>query len=312
MSSVPTFTLNNGVKIPAVGLGCWMGDSKSGEQTEEMVKLALKVGYRHLDTAFHYGNEAHVGNAIRASGVPRTEIFLTTKLACSDHDDVAKGCDTSLKALNCEYIDLYLIHWPQATLNGKTIQPEESPTILETWKQMEQLLDTGKVKSIGISNFSIKLLEEFLPHVNIVPAVNQLELHPALPSHDLLAYCRSKGIHATAYCPLGQYNSPFLKDAKMEEIAKSISEDTTSAQVVLSWAVQRGTSVVPKSSNEGRLKKNLELVKLSDSQMRAIDDWHKTGVHRSLCAYPEDKRGYVMEWTLEQLGWSLNDDMYVV
>ncbi|KAG9081196.1 hypothetical protein FRC07_014591, partial [Ceratobasidium sp. 392] len=263
--TVPKFKLNTGVEVPAVGLGCWMGQVGGGEETYQMVKLALKLGYRHFDTASRYGNEEGVGRAIRESGIPRSEIFVSTKLVDWDHDDPARGLENSLKALDIEYIDLYLMHWPIARLggrDGKICQPDESPTFVETWLGMEKLLANGKTKQIGVSNFSITNLEILLEKATVLPAVNQVELHPCYPQHKLLQYCTSKEIHLTAYCPLGQYKSPFFSDSVFveaaESLSKTLSKTITPSQVVLSWAVQRGTIVIPKSANENRLKQNID------------------------------------------------------
>ncbi|KAG8952561.1 hypothetical protein FRC00_006702, partial [Tulasnella sp. 408] len=153
---------------------CWMGNPGAAEACEKMVKTAIGLGYRHLDTAAGYRNEESVGKAIRESGAPRSEFFVTTKLWNGDHGRVAGAFEESLARLGLEYIDLYLMHWPQAqTADGRTLQPDESPTYVETWKVMEELLETGKVKSLGVSNFSVKTLEVLLDQATIVPAVNQ-------------------------------------------------------------------------------------------------------------------------------------------
>lgn len=306
---VPSFTLNTGAKLPSVGLGCWMGYPGGGDDCENMAKTAIKLGYRHIDTAAGYGNEEHVGKAIRESDVPRSEIFLVTKLNNKDHGRVAEAFQESLDRLGCEYVDLYLMHWPQAqNPDGKILQPDQSPTCVETWQAMEKLLDTGKVKAIGVSNFSIKTLEVLLPQAKVVPAVNQVQLHPCLPSFDLLAYCAQKGIHVTAYSPLGRKDSPFFSD----DTIKSISDKhgITIAQVLLSWGVQRGTSVIPKSVQEERLRSNFTLIKLDDEDMQAIDNLHKKpGLHRQLLVSPiiDTVNGTVWGWTHEQLGWNLDN-----
>lgn len=278
-----------------------------------MVKTALKIGYRHLDTASGYANEEHVGKAVKESGIPRSELFITTKLGNKDHARVQAAFDESLAKLDCEYIDLYLIHWPQAQLDdGKILQPGESPTYVETWKAMEKVLETGKVKAIGVSNFSIKTLEVLLPEATVVPAVNQVQMHPCLPQHDLLAYCTQKGIHVTAYTPLGRADSPFFSDDTVQRIATKNS--ITTAQVVLSWGVQRGVSVIPKSEREERLKANFQTVKLSDEDFTEIDNLHKKPkMHRQLLVSPiiDPENGIVFGWTHAQLGWNLTNDGYV-
>jgi len=315
-TNVPSFTLTNGVakgsvvKIPSIGIGCWMGVPGGAERAEVMVTLALKNGYRHIDTAFGYGNEEHVGNAIRGSGIPREEIFVTTKLAWGHHDDVAGGFEVSLKALDIGYIDLYLIHWPQAyDKEGKAVPPGESPTFVETWLEMVKLLDTGKCKSIGVSNFSIKNLEVLLAKTDVVPAVNQVQINPCLPQFDLAEYCEKKGIHVTAYSSLGQSTddrpAPFFTDDSLAEIAKKYN--VTVGQVLISWCVQRGISTVPKSEKEERIKQNITLVELSSGDVKVLDEFHKKpGMHKSLLSYHVD--GGVFGWTHEQLGWNMNPD----
>jgi len=315
MSKVPLHKLNTGALMPSVGLGCWMGYAGGGKDTEKMVETALKVGYRHFDTAMGYGNEEAVGNAIRASGIPREEIFVTTKLPGEYHDRVQEGFEASLKALDIGYIDLFLMHWPQAIRDGQKISPDESPTFVETWLDMEKLVDTGKVKSLGVSNFSVQNLEKLLAKAKIVPADNQVELHPCHPDHELLEYSKSKGIHLTAYCPLGQYESPFFEDPALLSIAKR--NEKTVSQVVLSWAVQRGTAVVPKSANEGRMKQNLDVFTLSPEDFKAVDEYYKSpGMWKRLCAYgpagtfvkPDNigKETVLAGWRMADLGWNVN------
>lgn len=307
--------------MPSVGLGCWMGNINAGLETETMVKNAISAGYRKIDTAFLYANEEHVGKAIRESGIPREELFVTTKLSNAHHDCVTEAFAKSLSSLDIDYVDLYLLHWPQAeTADGTTLQPHESPTFVETYLQMEKLLTTGKVRSIGVSNFSIKNLEILLPNINVVPVVNQVELHPSLPQERLLAYCTEKGILLEAYCPLGQYNSPLFKDETILSVAKK--NNCSPAQALLSWAVQRGTAVVPKSSNPQRMKENITLVELSNDDMSAISSIHKQpGKHTSLDAMvrheyewnrTSEKNGLVFGWTMEQLGWPLDKNGKVI
>jgi len=290
-----------------------MGQPGGGETAEKMVKTALKHGYRHIDTAFGYGNEEFVGKAIRGSSVPREEIYVTTKLTGTNHGSVKEGFETSMKNLDIGYIDLFLIHWPMASNDkDEVLQPEESPTFVETWFEMEKLLETGKVKSIGVSNFSIKTLEKLLAKANVVPANNQVELHPCLPQEELKKYCDEKGILLTAYSPFGQPspdNMVLIKDSTVAKIAEKTN--STVGQVLISWAVQRGTAAVPKSEKEDRIKQNITLVKLSDEDMKTLNDLHKKeGMHRSLMKY-HSKDG-VFGWTYEQLGWNMKEGGYVV
>lgn len=314
--NVPKIHLSTGVEIAAVGLGCWMGTVGGETQTYEMVKLALKLGYRHFDTASRYGNEEAVGRAIRESEIPRSEIFVSTKLDDHDHVDPKRGLETSLKALDIGYIDAYLMHWPMArvgSIDGKVYQPDESPTFVETWLAMEKLLETGNAKSIGVSNFSIKNLKILLEKCTVVPVINQVELHPCFPQSDLLEFCKSRNIHLTAYCPLGQYKSPFFTDQVLiqasEDLGKALSREITPAQLVLSWAVQRGTSVIPKSSNEMRLKQNMDTIDLPKEVFDLVDKYHKRpGMHKTLSAYTLRNPGVVGPggWTYEQMGWDFD------
>ncbi|KAL8281316.1 hypothetical protein RQP46_006350 [Phenoliferia psychrophenolica] len=309
MPVVPTQKLNSGYSIPVVGLGCWMGKPGSqgeNQEAEDMVTNALKVGYTSFDTANGYGNEEAVGRAIRDSGVPRESLFITTKLAF-DHTNVLAKFNESLEQLGLDYIDLFLVHWPQAVdqATGKIVPRSAHPTIQDTWAEMEKLLDTGKVRSIGVSNHSVKNLKLLLETAKIPPAVNQVEAHPFNPQHELTAFCREKGIHLTAYCPLGQYNSPILKDEEVLAIAKSHS--TSAGQVLLSWGVQRGNwSVVPKSSNPGRMAQNLDLVQLSDAEIKVLNDMHlQEGKYKNFCDYNETSTapGEVYGWSFDDLGW---------
>ncbi|KAK7032411.1 hypothetical protein VNI00_013159 [Paramarasmius palmivorus] len=266
------FTLNTGRKIPGVGMGCWTGTPGGGKRVYDYCSKAISVGYRHFDTATNYGTEEAVGQAIRDSGIPREEFFVTTKL--NNHFQVKETFEKSLKSLGLEYVDLYLMHWPQAMTNfymkttsdGKSQYlaaeapaPEESPTFVETWQAMEKLVDTGKVKAIGVSNFSIKNLEILLPHCKIIPATNQVEAHPYLPNHELKAYCESKGILLTAYSPLGQPRPDvpvgLFDDSDISAIAGRLNIEP--AQVLISWAVQRGTIAIPKTENERRMVTNI-------------------------------------------------------
>ncbi|KAI0662455.1 Aldo/keto reductase [Cubamyces menziesii] len=306
MAVTKHFKLNNGMSMPAIGVGCWMGTPGEGEHVTAMVARALELGYRHIDTAANYGNERSVGRALKNSGSPRSEVFVTTKLDQRDHGRVEEALDASLSKLGVEYVDLYLMHWPMACdESGKTLQPDESPTFVETWKAMEELFKTGKAKAIGVSNFSIKTLTELLEHANVVPAVNQVELHPCLPQHDLLEFCTKRDILLTAYTPLGK--AKFVNDPVIQEIVEAHGPRATGAQVLLSWGVQRGTAVIPKTLHPERLKENLDLKHLSAAEMDALDDFHKRpGMHRSMCGFHSPELGgSCFGWTYTQLGWEL-------
>ncbi|KZV60972.1 Aldo/keto reductase [Peniophora sp. CONT] len=314
MADVPFATLNTGAKIPLVGLGCWMGSPGGAERVHEMVTKAIALGYRHIDTAAGYANEEHVGQAIRDSGIPRSEFFITTKLTQGAHHQVSAAIDTSLANLGMDYVDLYLVHWPQAVIDGKTLQPDETPTINDTWADMEKVLASGKAKAIGVSNFSVKNLERLATTQKIVPAVDQIEMHPFLPQNELKAYCEAKGIHLTAYSPIGQPSEKstgpsLIKNDRIVQLAEKYG--ATPGQILLSWGVQRETSVIPKSESEERLRKNITIVKLEDADFKAINELHtQPGLHRSLLGY-HSKNG-VFGYTYEQMGWPFDHEGVVV
>ncbi|KAJ7690715.1 aldo/keto reductase [Mycena rosella] len=276
-----------------------MGGVGGGERVYDMCLAALKCGYRSFDTASGYANEDHVGRAIRTSGIPRSEIYLTTKLGNSDHHRVKEAFEDSLKSLEVDYVDLYLLHWPQ----GKVLGAEEHPTFIETYKEMEKLVQTGKVKTIGVSNFSIKTLEALLPHCSIIPATNQVELHPFYPQNELKTYCEERKILLTGYAPLGR-STVFMEHPTVKYLAEK--HNSSPAQIVISWAVQRGTIVVPKSEDKGRMLANITLVSLSGTDMKTVDGLHQeSGNHKSLLVFDNKKDGTVFGWTYDQLGWKL-------
>jgi len=282
-----------------------MGQLGGSDRVTQMVKQALELGYRHIDTASNYGNEESVGKALRESNISRSEIFLTTKLASEDHGNVELALNRSLTKLGVEYVDLFLVHWPMALLaTGHALQPDETPTFVDTWKDMEKLLDSGKVKNIGVSNFSIKTLTTLLQHARIVPAVNQVEMHPYLPQRSLLSFCKTHGILLTAYSPLGKYKYAAANN-DIVDIAKR--SGVTEAQVLLSWGVQRETAVIPKSENPERLRQDISLVKLTSDDMHRLDMIHqKPGMHQSVCGFHSSALGgSCFGWTYAQLGWDM-------
>ncbi|KZT51032.1 putative GCY1-galactose-induced protein of aldo/keto reductase family [Calocera cornea HHB12733] len=296
--------------IPAVGLGCWMGHVGGAEEAYTMVREALKLGYRHIDTAFGYGNEEAVGRAIRDSGIPRSELFVTTKLTNGHHHRVVEGFENSIKNLGIGYVDLYLMHWPCAADDeGKDLTKADGRDFVQVWKEMEQLLQThaGQVKHIGISNFSIQNLEVLLPQCSVTPFANQVEVNPYHPQIPLKAYCESKGIQIIAYGPLGQTRRTFLKDPEVIAVAKKY--DISPAQVCISWSVQRGTIPIPKSSNPERLKQNITLTTLAEEDFQKIENLHKQpGKHRSSDMMTLMVPGSVWGWTMEEMGWHVNHD----
>jgi len=252
-----TVTLNSGHEMPQLGFGVFEVDD--GQVCERAVLAALEAGYRHVDTAAIYGNEASVGRALAATDVPREEIFLTTKVFIRDlgREQTRAACEASLKRLGTDYVDLYLIHWPIRDV------------IVETWETMQALRDEGKIRSIGVSNFTVQRFEEsFLPHVSEVPAVNQIELHPFLYRTELIEFCRAKGIQPEAYSPLvraQKMDHPTLKGIA-ERCGKSV------AQVLIRWQLQQGIVVIPKSVHAERIRENTQVFdfELSDDDMGAL------------------------------------------
>ncbi|ODM17768.1 hypothetical protein SI65_06556 [Aspergillus cristatus] len=274
------FKLNTGAEIPALGLGTWQ--SAPGE-VERAVFHAIKAGYRHIDGACCYQNEEEVGkgikDAIDAGLVKREDLFVTTKLWCTFHTRVEEALDESLKKLGLDYLDLYLVHWPLA-MNPNGNHPlfpkhadgsrdiDHSHSHVTTWKSMEKLLATGKVKAIGVSNYSVKYLEELLPQATVVPAVNQIENHPSLPQQEIVDFCKEKGIVITAYSPLGSTGSPLFTAAPIVEVAQK--RGVTPATVLLSWHIARGSSVLAKSATPSRIEDNRKLIHLDDSDIATI------------------------------------------
>jgi len=240
-------------------LGTWR--VPDGSAAEESVRAALDLGYRHIDTAAIYGNERGVGNAVRASGIPRKQIFVTTKLWNDDtrkgRAGVLKAFDTSLAKLDIDYIDLYLLHWP---VPGKYV---------EAWQAMEEIYATGKVKAIGLSNFLIHHLQDLLPQTKIAPVMNQLEFHPRLQQKPLQAFCRQHHITITAWAPLMQ--GKVFAIPELTEIAAGCKH--TVAQVVLRWMIQQQIVTIPKSVNLARIEENARLYdfELSAQNMAKIN-----------------------------------------
>lgn len=272
-------TLNNGTKIPAVGLGTWQATEKGAARNA--TKVALENGYRHIDTAAIYGNEEEVGQGIKDSGVPRSEIFVTTKLWNSNHKKAAEALETSLSKLGLDYVDLYLIHWPWSE-DPETKAPYKDWDFVDTYKELQKFVKTGKVKAIGISNFTLKKVQRLLadPEVTVKPVVNQIEAHPLLPQEELTEYLKKNDILIEAYSPLGSTNSPLFKNQTIVAIAEKNKVEP--AQVLVSWAVQRGTVVLPKSVTDSRIISNLETFKLSDEDFKTLNELSsKEGVVRT-------------------------------
>jgi 2,5-diketo-D-gluconate reductase A len=240
MARVPNLTLNNGVTIPQLGFGVFQVPQA---ETQRVVEEALEVGYRHIDTAAAYGNEAGVGAAIAASAVPRDEIFITTKLRNGEHGTAAEAFEASRRALGVEVIDLYLIHWPV---------PSQG-LFVEAWLAMEKIYGADGARAIGVSNFLGEHLDTLLAETTVVPAVNQVELHPTFQQAALSAECRDHAIAVEAYSPLGR--GADLDAAAVTDMAQS--RGITPAQVVLGWHLGRGNIVIPKSTHLDRMRENL-------------------------------------------------------
>ncbi len=235
--------LNNGVEMPYLGLGVWR--AAAGRETRDAVRWALEAGYRLIDTAHMYGNERDVGEAVRESGVPRSEVFITTKLWNDDHgyDKAVKAFETSRKALGFEQVDLYLIHWPVSELRR------------ESWKALETLYRDGRCRAIGVSNYTVQHLDQLLGDASVVPAVNQVEFHPFLYQKGLLDHGRKHGVQLEAYSPLTRGNR--LKEPTIVNLAKKYRK--TPAQILIRWCLDHDVVVIPKSANKDRIVENVSV-----------------------------------------------------
>ena len=256
--AVPNITLNNGITIPQLGFGVFQVPP---EDTREATLTAFEVGYRHIDTAEMYGNEKGVGEAVRDSGIPRDDIFITSKLnnGFHDYDDALKALDGTLADLGVEQIDLFLIHWPL---------PEVGDYV-QTWKALEKAYADGKARAIGVSNFQQAHLQRLFDETDVVPAVNQIEVHPYLSQNPLRAFNSEHGIATEAWSPIAQ--GKVTDDPVITEISKS--KDRSPAQVSLRWHIQRGDIVFPKSVTRSRVEENFALFdfELSDDEVAQID-----------------------------------------
>jgi 2,5-diketo-D-gluconate reductase A len=260
MTSVPTIQLNDGHLIPQLGFGVFKVDP---DEAERIVSDALEVGYRHIDTAAIYGNEVGVGKAIEASGIPREELFITTKLWNSDQgtQSAIDAMDLSLEKLGMEYVDLYLIHWPRPDLDR----------YVDSWLTLEQLQADDKTRSIGVSNFHREHLERVLAAGSVVPAVDQLELHPAFAQRELRAFGAEHGIHIEAWGPLGQGKYDLFAEQAIQDAAAA--HGATPAQVVIRWHLQNGIIVFPKTNSRSRMEENFDVFgfELGETELAAID-----------------------------------------
>jgi diketogulonate reductase-like aldo/keto reductase len=256
-----TVTLNNGVSMPTLGLGVWQ--MREGEETENAVRWALDAGYRLIDTAKLYGNERSVGKAIRESGIPREEVFVTTKFWPTDLTGVKAAFERSFTKLDLGYIDLYLIHFPNVVPGlGKSIRGH-------TWSGFEKLYESKRVRSIGISNFGVNQIKELLASCSVRPSVNQVQFNPFSYDKELLEFCASENIVVEAYSPL--MRGRHLNHASLVGIAQG--NHKSPAQVIIRWALQHQTVVIPKSSHRGRIAENSNVFdfELSAKEMKTID-----------------------------------------
>ncbi|RMB79983.1 aldo/keto reductase [Streptomyces shenzhenensis] len=271
MISIPTYTLNDGTTLPAIGLGTWpMTDAEAGQA----VGGALAAGYRLVDTATNYRNESGVGRGIAGSGVPREEVVVTTKLPGRHHgyEETLASFEESRRRLGVEYVDLYLIHWPLPRV-GKYV---------DSWRAMIKLREDGLVRSIGVSNFTPEHIGELEEKTGVLPSVNQIELHPLFPQDGLRAFHAAKGIVTESWSPLGR-DVRLLTDPAVVAVAEALG--VTPAQAVLRWHVQLGAVPIPKSADPARQRANLDVFgfELSDAQMSAVAD----RAHRRLGGDPE-------------------------
>ena len=278
----PTITLNSGTTIPQLGLGVWQA---TNDETEHAVRYAIdEAGYRHIDTAAAYGNEEGVGRALTASSVPREDIFVTTKLWNSDqgYEPALKAFDTSLKKLGTEYVDLYLIHWP--------LQDRER--ILRTWDALENIAESGRAKAVGVCNFEPHHLQLLVDRGGLLPAVDQVELHPHLSQQEIRRFASEHGIAVESWSPLGgTSNSGWGPNSKpntllVDPIVTRIADrhSKSAAQVLIRWHLQNGLIVIPKSVHEQRISQNIdvfdfELDELDLSELDTLDDGTRVGAH---------------------------------
>lgn len=249
--------LNNGIKMPWLGFGVFQ--INDGKEAENAVRYALEIGYRSIDTASIYGNEIGVGKAIRESGIPREEIFLTTKVWNEDQRGrrIQEAFEESLRRLGTEYVDLYLIHWP---VNGY---------YQKTWKKLEEIYQSGRIKAIGVSNFLVGHLEDILRDAKIIPAVNQVEFHPFLVQPELLKFCQTHAIQLEAWSPLMQ--GRIAREQAVQDLAKKYHK--TPAQIVLRWDLQHEVITIPKSTHAYRIAENAHIFdfELASEDMKALD-----------------------------------------
>lgn len=266
---IPTITLNNGTPIPQLGFGTLKippdraPTPENARKTADVVRLALQIGYRHIDTAQMYGNEMGVGLALAESGIARDEIYITTKLGNANHrpDDVRHSFDQSMKRLDLDHLDLFLMHWPLPTLYDGDF--------VSTWQAMASLIGSGRLRSVGVSNFQPAHLDRIVSATGVVPAVNQIEVHPYFRNDAVRAASARHGVMIEAWSPLGQ--AKVLQDSVIAAIARTSGKSV--AQVVLRWHIQHGHAIFPKSNHQERMRENLDIFDfaLSTGEMARID-----------------------------------------
>jgi len=263
VSAVPTVKLNNGIDIPQLGFGVFQ---IKPEDTRAATLEALKVGYRHIDTAEMYGNEREVGEGIRDSGINRAEVFVTSKLnnGFHAHDDALAAFDRSLEVMKFDYLDLFLIHWPMPAVGD----------FVETWKALEEIYRSGRVRAIGVSNFQPHHLERLSQETTVTSAVNQIEIHPYFTQDDVRAFCAEHQIAIEAWSPIARGN--VLEDPTINLTARQVNKSP--AQVVLRWHIERGDIVFPKSVTPARIKENIDIFdfELSGEDVEAISALNKS------------------------------------
>lgn len=271
-ANTPLLTLNNGTTIPQLGFGVFKVDP---DETTRIVTDALEVGYRHVDTAAIYGNEEGVGAAIASSGIPRDELFVTTKLWNDRQTDAEAAFDESLGKLGIDYVDLYLIHWPTP----------QKDTFVQAWTSLEKIYASGRAKAIGVSNFLVPHLEKLLANTDVVPAVNQIELHPAHQQPEVTAFSREHGIAIEAWGPLGQGKYPLFETPEVSQAAEAHGK--TPAQVVIRWHLQTGNIVFPKSNSRSRMAENFDVFdfELTSDEIAAISSLEREG---RVSAHPDE------------------------